>query len=541
MQKAILPVLICFATRVLAQTDISGGNVSGTWTEGGSPYLIWGNITVPADSTLLIEPAVEVIFQGYYNLTVNGFLEAIGTETDSIYFIPADTVSGWDGIRFLNAPDSSELAYCTVRHVGNSNTGPGGITCFNSDPVITHCLISDNQARGEYPGLAGGIVLSNSDAEISWCDIRNNRSGFCGGGLNLYDSSPIISGCNIAFNSSVQDGGGIYVAGASGPIITGCSIENDTSNGYGGGLMVESGVVTVWDCSIVYNQAGDGGGGIAVSSGNAIFSHCTFAHNQALTSSGKGGGVYASGGALTVNHCTMCSDYVMDPGGENGMEIHTSGSAAATISNSILYSDNYLIVFGSSFPASVSYSDFSTITVDWYFSGNIPPGLGELDQVNPNGDSCDTYFNILLDPLFIDQPNDDFHLVGESPCINAGDPDSPYDPDSTITDMGRYYFDQTVGVDDSRKPLPEKLIISQNYPNPFNSSTVITFSLSEARPVTVTVYDLLGREIRTVLDDYRQAGIYHVTFDASSLPSGIYFYRLQAGESIETRRMVLLK
>ena len=144
MQKAILPVLICFATRVLAQTDISGGNVSGTWTEGGSPYLIWGNITVPADSTLLIEPAVEVIFQGYYNLTVNGFLEAIGTETDSIYFIPADTVSGWDGIRFLNAPDSSELAYCTVRHVGNSNTGPGGITCFNSDPVITHCLISES-------------------------------------------------------------------------------------------------------------------------------------------------------------------------------------------------------------------------------------------------------------------------------------------------------------------------------------------------------------------------------------------------------------
>jgi hypothetical protein len=81
----------------------------------------------------------------------------------------------------------------------------------------------------------------------------------------------------------------------------------------------------------------------------------------------------------------------------------------------------------------------------------------------------------------------------------------------------------------------------QNYPNPFNAITTIEFILPGPQKAKVTVYDLLGREVGTMIDEDKQAGFHFIIFDASGLSSGVYFYRLQAGEMIETKRMVLLK
>ncbi len=96
-------------------------------------------------------------------------------------------------------------------------------------------------------------------------------------------------------------------------------------------------------------------------------------------------------------------------------------------------------------------------------------------------------------------------------------------------------------IEDQSGEPPSVFEVFPAYPNPFNSSTTIAFSMPQAQFVRLTIYDLLGREVRTLLDEYRQAGIHHISFDASDLTSGIYFYRLQAGETAESRRMVLLK
>ncbi len=88
---------------------------------------------------------------------------------------------------------------------------------------------------------------------------------------------------------------------------------------------------------------------------------------------------------------------------------------------------------------------------------------------------------------------------------------------------------------------PAAYQLAQNYPNPFNPVTRIQYAVSEAAPVRLAVYDVLGREVRVLVDATTAAGVYTVTFDAASLPSGAYFYRLQAGDFSETRRMVLLK
>jgi len=97
------------------------------------------------------------------------------------------------------------------------------------------------------------------------------------------------------------------------------------------------------------------------------------------------------------------------------------------------------------------------------------------------------------------------------------------------------------GIDESLSSTPNRIEMSQNYPNPFNAQTTFNFILPEAGIVQLTIYDLLGRQVKTLLDEFRQAGTHTIILDASGFTSGIYFYRLQVGEMVETRRMVLLK
>ncbi len=94
--------------------------------------------------------------------------------------------------------------------------------------------------------------------------------------------------------------------------------------------------------------------------------------------------------------------------------------------------------------------------------------------------------------------------------------------------------------------IPEEYSLSQNYPNPFNPTTTISFSIPNIASsfnsnVTLKIYDLLGREVNTLVNEVKQPGSYQVQFDASELSSGIYFYALSAGDFYQTKKLVLLK
>ncbi len=93
--------------------------------------------------------------------------------------------------------------------------------------------------------------------------------------------------------------------------------------------------------------------------------------------------------------------------------------------------------------------------------------------------------------------------------------------------------------------LPTVYSLAQNYPNPFNPSTKIKFAIPEEKtgnliPVQLKVYDLLGNEVAVLVNESKQAGSYEVNFDASCLSSGVYFYKLDAGNFVKTRKMILL-
>ncbi len=89
--------------------------------------------------------------------------------------------------------------------------------------------------------------------------------------------------------------------------------------------------------------------------------------------------------------------------------------------------------------------------------------------------------------------------------------------------------------------LPKAFALDANYPNPFNPSTTISYALPGTASVSLKVYDVMGREIAELVNETKPAGFYKITFDASKLASGVYIYRIEAGEFVQSRKMVLVK
>ena len=108
---------------------------------------------------------------------------------------------------------------------------------------------------------------------------------------------------------------------------------------------------------------------------------------------------------------------------------------------------------------------------------------------------------------------------------------------------GMYYGDSlTISSTEINFTIPI-FSLSQNYPNPFNPETTISYSMPKSEHVTLKIYDLLGREVATLVDEFQNPGSFHSTFNTlhSSISSGVYFYRLQAGSFSETKKLVLMK
>ena len=89
--------------------------------------------------------------------------------------------------------------------------------------------------------------------------------------------------------------------------------------------------------------------------------------------------------------------------------------------------------------------------------------------------------------------------------------------------------------------LPSTFSLSQNYPNPFNPTTTITFALPRRSQVSLTLYNILGQTVATLVDEKLSAGEYEVTLNGNGLSSGVYFYRIVAGDFVQGKKLVLLK
>lgn len=364
------------------------------------------------------------------------------------------------------------------------------------------------------------------------CIISGNTNLYQGGGARADGGTVNFIDCTISDNTSMQRGGGVSCRDAT---FTNCTISDNYAIHEGGGVSFRNGVTaTFTDCTINGNSGSNsgtptlGGGGIALYNSSGTLSYCTVFDNF---SPEYGGGIATLSGNLSLDHCTIFANETYDS--RSGISIVSGGTA--DITNSII-SHNYSgYGIHNSGTITVGYSDFyGNVAGD--MTGNVPSGFGVLDRVNLNGDSCDCYYDIFVDPMYADTAGRDLHLTEFSPCIDAGDPAFPYDPDGTITDMGRYYFNQT-GIQESTAPIPTGGILMIS-PCPCSGLLTISFNVKGETATVIEIYDLHGRLLEK-MDSVTSIGEMH--YDTSGLSAGIYFCRLESGNEVENGTFVVLR
>jgi hypothetical protein len=320
---------------------------------------------------------------------VQGWLEAVGSATDSILITCQDTTSRWYGIKFDSAPDSSHLKYCIVEYSKNwpyySN---GGIECYFSSPVISHCTLRFNSGF-----LGGAIYCHGSSPSIEYNEIIHNgreEENYGGGAIYIAASAPVIAYNNIQDNHAGDLGGGaIFCDKGAEPLIIGNYIIGNTvrlsGNWWDGGgvcCQAEIAEVHIIGSIILSNLAAERGGGLC-GEWMAIEKSVIYANRAEL-----GGGLM--------------------------------NEFANPATNSIFWGNSPDQIY-SQFNSPVTFCD---VQDGW-------PGTG----------------NINSDPLFVAPEYCDFRLQWGSPCIDAGDPDpANNDPDGTRGDMGPFYYDQSLPV-----------------------------------------------------------------------------------------------
>jgi len=112
-----------------------------------------------------------------------------------------------------------------------------------------------------------------------------------------------------------------------------------------------------------------------------------------------------------------------------------------------------------------------------------------------------------------------------------------------VIDDSIFVVNQATGIGDDQGVLlsPNSYNLAQNYPNPFNPTTKISWQSPVGSWQTLKVYDVLGNEVATLVDEYKPAGSHVIEFDGSKLSSGVYFYKLRSGEFMDVKKMILLR
>jgi parallel beta-helix repeat protein len=444
------------------------GDISGTWRRADSPHIIIGDVRVPPGQSLMIEPGCEVLFRGYYRFIVDSaaVLHAVGTENDSIVFDEETPGTYWHGIRFLKSSNASIISYARLQHGRATGTtiadaSGGAVYCHYSSPTLSHNTFAANSA----PLCEGGAVYCDTASaavitsnlfladSAAWyggaivCALANpliSGNTFTlnnAGAIHIYQASPTIS--HNLFSNNTGGGGAIDFEGGwtlyCYPVVTGNTfIANRGVMGgaiYWGGSSRSTGIIS--QNVFMGNESGHGG---AIGCGDCtapLITNCVFVSNYAPGSCGQGGALYIYGAAPTIEECTFAF---------NRADLY--GGAICALSGSQFAVRN-TIFWGDSAPTSpeVFVSAGSEVRMRYSDVQGGWPGEGNID----------------MDPFFV-APPDSVQLQWGSPCIDAGDPASPLDPDCTRADMGAYYHDQGTGP--RRRSTPIQLRGSQKRVGP---------------------------------------------------------------------------
>jgi parallel beta-helix repeat protein len=414
-----------------ADTTWVAGEVYGVWDTSGSPYMVTDTITVPLDSTLEIRPGVEIWFLDQEirrtPILVHGRLRAIGEEGDSVYFY--SPLAGFGGIRNEYTHGTEiRLEYCVIDSM-DTHVQVAGIYSSHGVTVVRHCRL--------HTGL-GGICSSANIDTIQYCH-------FHGGGANTTYGQ-------VVFQHNQSTIMGLTTYGTQAAPIFDNQVRFIDLEGVN--------AVEVFDNDL-YGAAATGGSSHWYH--NRIDESMSITSGSVLFEDNEVGRLYVRELSGTIQKNIVDSDYLycIRLQSCNSLEIKKNLLIGNRYGIEIMGGDNNVImgntiIFGEKGVYSLYTGDHNLIVnnifvgdgvscTGVYSSGQDPFIIRHNDfhQVNSVTYGCqlDTA-NIFLDPCFRAGSPYDYRLQANSPCINAGDPASPLDPDGTRADMGAYYYDQ---------------------------------------------------------------------------------------------------
>ncbi|MBK7631891.1 MAG: right-handed parallel beta-helix repeat-containing protein [Ignavibacteriales bacterium] len=398
------------------------------------------------------------------------------------------------------------------------NQPRAGIRVVLSDFVkIINNICTNNYKWGIFTGFTNDILIKNNSCSYSQDEHGIYISNSSDRPTIINNHSFNNNGCGVHMNGDLSMGGDGIISNA---IVAGNIIHD---NGYGGGSAINM------DCvqdSKIFN--------------NVIY------NNHAT-----GIAMYQIDGAEGSKNNKIFNNTIVHPTDGRWAILIVNGSTGNTVYNNILINNH-------SFRGSICIDEESKtgFVSDYNLLENRlsdDDGNSNISFTSWQALGYDTHSQVVQDEttLFVATANSDYHLLQSSQPINIGTPlvssvvnvdlDGIVRPQGIGYDIGAYELHSATGIDEEQTLTD--FLLYQNYPNPFNPRTKISWQSPVAGYLTLKVFDVLGNEVVTLMDEFKPAGNYEVEFNPYQLSSGIYFYRiaiysniLQTGSIIESKK-----
>jgi len=476
-------------------------NFAGT---GNDLYNVSSIMNVIVDTFTILQPEDNIAWP-IYNFTFDIQNAKIEQVNQDLYVSPfgSDDNSG-----LSSAVPLQTIDYALEKIISDS-TNPNTIYLTNGtysssqteEHFPIHCksyisLVGEDESLTILDGETRGIILFSDDSNLLLSNLTVTNGSWSGrenGGITCQNSNPILENITITNNFGIE-GGGITCYGSN-PILANVAITNNSG----------------WDASGIYCR-----------NSNPILINVTLEGNADNFGSSCGICCWDNSNPILIN-CIMWNELTVE------------------IKFFDLYQPN-------------------TITIA---NSDIEGGI-EAINTNNNGTVNWLEGNIDVDPLFINTIIGDYHLQDTSLCIGAGineieineiwyySPDFDIEgnlrpsPEGSMPDMGAYeniLGEPQVGTFDD---LTFTINYLYNFPNPFNPETTISFNLSKVENIELEIFNIKGQKVKTLLNEQLSIGKHTVVWDGKDannkqVSSGIYMYKLKAGDIQQTKKMILLK